>query len=171
MDAFTQSSYKMIGLPGNIDIPMSQLLSGANKTDWKAFYDNGAAENYLVSYDGSTTFNFKPGKGFWILSKNNINISKDYGPVALSVDNTYSITLQNGWNIISNPFEKNVSWNLIKTINSVTQPIYFFNQGYTQPVSFEPYKGYYFFNQGNLPSLKIPYNPGGVVNQQFKLGK
>ena len=69
----SSSSYRMIGLPGqtNFAIP----VTGTRKTDWNAFYDNGAASNYLVEFDGSANFNFKPGNGFWLLSKNTITIN------------------------------------------------------------------------------------------------
>src|SRR3990172_8350541 len=82
------SSYRMIGLPGqtNFAIP----TTGTWKTDWNAFYDNGAATDYLIEYDGSANFNFKPGNGFWLLSKNTISINAQVNSVTLAGDNTYS---------------------------------------------------------------------------------
>ncbi len=169
------SSYRMIGLPGqtNFAIP----VTGTRKTDWNAFYDNGAASNYLVEFDGSANFNFKPGNGFWLLSKNNIAINTQVNSVPLAGDNTYSIPLHNGWNIISNPFERSTNWSAVQTANGllVNQVIYDWAGTWSNPAVFTPYKAYYFNNAGGLPSLKIPYDPAGGIGKTsenyFQVGR
>ena len=88
------SSYRMIGLPGQTNFPIPTI--GTRGTDWNAFYDNGAATNYLIEYDGTNNFNFSPGKGFWLLSKNAININAQVTSVVLAGDNTYSIPITCG---------------------------------------------------------------------------
>lgn len=166
-DPFDKSSYKIIGLPGNVNLPLSQFIqSGVYGTDWKAFRDNGEETNYMVGYDGSDLFIFKPGRAFWILSKNAITINQQVSSVPLK-GNYFEISLnQNGWTLISNPFDVNVSWEQIKNINTgVTQPIHFFENGnWQQPQIFEPYKGYYFANTSMLSLLRIPYKPTGEPN-------
>ncbi len=156
-DPNQSSSFRMIGLPGNINTSMSQFLGGNSGTDWVAFYDNGAATDYLVGYSSTGTFNFTPGKGFWILSKNNFSVSQQVNTVTLAGDNSYSIPLHNGWNIISNPFEINVSWASVRAANSITENLHDFNGSYTLAPNMVPYKGYYYFNAVNAPNLKIPY--------------
>ena len=74
-DPNQSSSYRMIGLPGNNNISISSILSGSSGEDWIAYYDNGTASDYLVEYDGTGTFNFTPGKGFWVLSKAAVEIN------------------------------------------------------------------------------------------------
>jgi len=159
------SSYRMIGLPGqtNFAIP----ITGTRKTDWNAFYDNGAATSYLVEYDGTANFNFNPGNGFWLLSKNTISVNAAVNTVTLAGDNTYSIPLHSGWNIISNPFERSTNWSAVQTANSLAGNSIIFDWGgtWTNPASFIPYKGYYFNNIGGLTSLKIPYDPGGTLGK------
>lgn len=162
----SSSSYRMIGLPGNIDLPLS--VSGTQKTDWNAFYDNGAVTDYLVEYTtGSAIFHFKPGIGFWILSKNNVSINAQVNSVALAGDNTYSIPLHTGWNIISNPFERSTNWLAVQTANGLAGNTVIYDWGgtWTNPTSFIPYKGYYFNNVTGLTSLKIPYDPGGTLGK------
>ena len=158
-DPTQSSSYRMIGLPGDNNLPPTQLISGTHKTDWNMFYDNGAAENYFEEYDGSTTFNFAPGRGFWVLSKNTISINTQVNSVTLAGDDTYSINLHNGWNIITNPFDESVSLDDIKNVN-VNLPanvtLWKFNGNFSQSASLDPYEGYYFDNENNLASLKIP---------------
>lgn len=165
-DPTQTNSYLMLGLPGANNLAMSSIVSGTAgaNNDWRAFWDSGNGS--YIEYDGSSTFNFTPGRAFWIVSKNAINVSRSVSSVNLLADNSYSIPLHNEWNLISNPFEKSVSWNSIKTINSITQPVHYYQSGsYSNPANFEPYKGYYFFNSGGLSTLKIPYSATGTGKQ------
>jgi hypothetical protein len=159
------TSYRMIGLPGNINLPIDQALSGEPKKDWTAFFDNGQTSNYLNEYDGSTQFVFKPGNGFWILSKNGFSVQKEIESVSLSQDNTYSIPIHTGWNIISNPFEIPVPWNAVMQVNGVSESLWEFNSQYESSALLEPYKGYYFFNSTGISDLKIPYPNGNGMNK------
>jgi hypothetical protein len=154
------SSYRMVGLPGNGNLHLSQLIPGIPNKDWTAFHDNGQTTNYLHEYDGSTIFTFKPGTGFWLLSKNGISIQNQVESVSLNTDNTFSIPLHTGWNIISNPFDLTVPWDDVKEINDITESIWGFEGRYSTSEVLEPYNGYYFFNHAGDVSLKIPYPSG-----------
>jgi ligand-binding sensor domain-containing protein len=166
-DPTQSSSFKLIGLPGNINTSLSQIITGTAKKDWNAYYDNGDTSNYLTEFNNSSTFTFKPGNGFWVISKNTISISQSDNTVTLNSDNSYSIALNNGWNIISNPFEKSVIWDSVISANALNSNliIYGWNAAWTTPATFDPYNGYYFYNQQNLSSLKIPYNPNGTITK------
>jgi hypothetical protein len=156
------TSYRMVGLPGNNNISMSSVMDGQPGRDWTAFRDTGNEEDYLIPYDGSTDFNFRPGRGFWVLSRNNFSIRTDENAVTLSADNTFGIALHPGWNIISNPFDVSVSWTTVQMLNDVSDPIWGYAGSFTQTNSFEPYRGYYYFNRDNKSSLAVPY-PNGVL--------
>ena len=165
-DPEQSSSYRMIGLPGNSNIPLSEVFTGNAGEDWIAYFDNGSSDNYLIQYDGSANFNFKPGKGFWALSNNQININQSVNSVAIESklstwsgysEVVHSIDLNNGWNIISNPFEQNVNWSEVQYINNITESIHTFNGSYSTSTALMPYQGYYFLNVTNLSSLNIPY--------------
>lgn len=167
------SSYKIIGLPGQNNLPLEDVLSGSagKKGDWRAFWDPGSGS--YREYDGSAAFSFTPGKAFWIVSKNEIHIHQTVNTVSLAGDYTHSIPLHAEWNLISNPFEIAVAWGDIQTINSVSDPIYYYQSGYVDPnpTVFEPYKGYYFFNRSGLNGLKIPYLPTtGALRQEYPSG-
>jgi hypothetical protein len=171
--SFTQTnSYKMLGLPGNNNLLLNDIIPGnpGNDDDWRAFWDPGSGA--FDEYDGTSKFNITPGRAFWVLSKNSININlPSVLTVPLAADNTYSITLHNEWNLISNPFDKNILWDDVKNVNpGVTQPIHHFSSGYVNPAptQLEPYKGYYFFNVQALTSLKIPYVSQGANNNLKK---
>lgn len=161
------ANYRMVGIPGNNNLAFAGIFTGNIDKNWRVYYDNGNSENYLEKYDGTTKFNLTPGKGFWVLADNAFSISKSEASVPLANDNTYSIALHQGWNVISNPFEKNISWSLIQQVNGITKQIYDFNGSYSSASTLEPYKGYYIYNEAPVIStLKIPYvgsiNTGGV---------
>jgi len=152
------NSYKMLGLPGDVNIPVTNFLTENQNEDWRVFYDNGASENYLIEYsDGSTGFNFSPGKGFWVISRYVLTIDRQANNVQLDEQYSYSIPLQEGWNIISNPFVKNIAWVDIQSLNSVTEILWEYSSGFNEASNFSPYKGYYFRNTTGISNLKIPY--------------
>ncbi|HRN25150.1 MAG: T9SS type A sorting domain-containing protein [Ignavibacteriaceae bacterium] len=166
-DATKTTSYQIIGLPGANNIPISSIVSGTAGVngDWRAFWDAGTGA--FMEYNSSANFNFVPGKAFWVISKNTININQSVNTVTIASDNTYSIPVHSEWNLISNPLDKNISWNRIQNLNSITQPIHFYQNGsYSNPDGFEKYKGYYFFNATNLTTLKIPYSGSAFLPKQ-----
>ncbi len=167
-DAAQSGSYRMVGLPGNNSTSISSIASGTQKKDWDAFYDNGNTDNYLVEFDGSSNFNLGQGKGLWFLSKNSISVSQTVNTVTLSQDNSYSIPIHSGWNIISNPFEKSVAWANVQNMNGLAANtlIYNWNGNWTNPSSMNPYDGYYFNNTQGLTSLKIPYPTTTSLSKQ-----
>ncbi|MFH0734579.1 MAG: T9SS type A sorting domain-containing protein [bacterium] len=169
-DVYSPSSCKIIGLPGNNDIPVNETVTGTVKTDWNVYYDNGNTSNYYVEYDGTDVFNFRPGRAFWIISKNGMNISTNKNTVTVDNNNYYAISLHSGWNLISNPFEKDVNWNKIIQINGITlNPLlYSWNSAWNSAASvISPYEGYYFYNAHNKTNLKIPYSPSGAGSVQL----
>ena len=172
-DQTKSESYKLIGIPGDSTLPVAQVFSGTYKTDWRAFYDNGASSNFIVEYDGSSIFTFQPGNGFWILSKNALAVSKSINSVTIQSDATYSIPLHSGWNIISDPFDQTVSWAKVLTANGLAanNVIYNWNGAWQQPTFMSLYEGYYFNNSTSLTSLKIPYQPKGASGGKIKSNK
>ena len=156
-DVTNQNLYRMFGLPGTSNYSISQLMNGVQGNDWQVYYDNGNTADYFVKYDGSSTFNLNPGIGFWIISKQAVNVTGNVNAVNLTGDGTYTIPLHNGWNIISNPYVSTVAWSQIKSKNSISENLWDFGGSYYNSGTLEPYKGYYFNNATNLSGLKIPY--------------
>jgi hypothetical protein len=157
---YNKNYYKLIGLPGETNFSLSTLMTGTQKTDWQAYWDNGADTNYQIENDGTSTFNFTPGNAFWFISDKLITLNKTVSTVPLSSNLTYSITLHSGWNLISNPFGISVPWSVVEDNNNITQPIWEFSSGsYDSSITFEPYQGYYFYNSStSRNSLTLPYN-------------
>jgi len=160
------TSYKLIGLPGEVNILLEEILNGSagKENDWRAFYDPGSGN--LKEYDG--TFRFNRGNGYWVLSKNKISLNKNINTVELKADNTCSIALHPEWNIITNPFTKEISSTDLRKVNKLgneAKIYYYENGGYINLLKIKAYKGYYFFNNPvyNLDSLKIPYISSNTV--------
>lgn len=156
-DDLATSSYRMVGLPGDIDIPISNVVTGQQGSDWDAYTDNGSNQSYFVEYDGGPTFAFQPGNAFWILSRNSFSVSQSVSPVSLDTNACYAIQVHAGWNLISDPFPNTVDWTAVQNINGISQPIFTFNGGFSQTTSMDPYAGYYYYNNTGLTSLEIPY--------------
>ncbi len=158
-DPYATSNYQMIGLPGANNILISSVITGlpGKEGDWRAFWDPGILP--LIEYNGNDDFYFRPGKAFWIISRYPIYINISVPPVPLSEDSTFSIQIHPGWNLISNPFDKVLTWSSINNANGGNQqPIYSYQtNSYSNALDFEPYKGYYFFCSNSLTSLKVPY--------------
>ena len=160
-DDFTLStSYQLLSLPGDDDRNIAATLTGTPGSDWNAFLDNGAEENYLDFYrSGDSDFRFRPGRGFWILSKTNWTVeAATVEPVPLNENGQYAIETHDGWNIIASPFLDPVSWEVVKQINNIepTAPLYAYNgRGFQSVTELEAYRAYYFNSDGS--TLLIPH--------------
>jgi hypothetical protein len=164
-DATDETNYRLLGLPGQVDLGIETTLSGdpGEFNDWRVFWDDGSSteEEGLVEFDGSSQFNFQPGRGFWALSKNNWSVSETFQPVPLDDETgNASIPLHDGWNIISNPLGKDISWSSVQAVNDVSQPLWSFTGSFDQSSSFssaQSGQAYYFLNDGGLDELLIPF--------------
>lgn len=156
-----QSSYRLVSIPGDINVPLHNTLSnlGSQGTDWNAFtFENGTL---VEAKSGDPRFNFKPGKAFWLLSKKPwvLNRTSDK-TVPLNNNDAFIITdLKPGWNLISNPFNIPVTWRSVLDANELSdRAIHFFtNAGWSQPNTLEPNQGYYYDNREGITQLIIPY--------------
>jgi photosystem II stability/assembly factor-like uncharacterized protein len=171
-DMSSSTSYRLVSLPGNVSsLTVGEVLSGSQKTDWRIYTDNGASSNFLVELSAGSSLGV--GQGYWLLKRGGLTISRSVPAVQLSSDATYSVSLHSGWNVIGNPFEKSVSWSVILAANGTTASaatrIQEYSGSYSTASSLEPYKGYYFFNSGNLGSLKVPYPFLGKVQTANQL--
>jgi hypothetical protein len=163
------SDYRLLALPGAVDQDVGDLLPGQSEVDWSVFFDNGSQEDFLVEYDGSETFNFQPGRGFWAVSTEEVTAAESFETVSLQADTATTIPLHDGWNIISNPFGKTVPWSAVRAANSERldggqlQPPFGFEGSFSRRdalASAETGQAFYFLNDQGLSQLTIPY-PGG----------
>jgi hypothetical protein len=163
-DATEDTNYRLLGLPGQVDLGIETTLSGdpGEFNDWRVFWDDGSSteEEGLVEFDGSSQFNFQPGRGFWALSKNNWSVSETFQPVPLDDAATASVPLHDGWNIISNPLGRDLPWSSVQNVNDVSGPLWSFTGSFDQSSSFasaQSGQAYYFLNEAGLDELRVPF--------------
>ena len=154
----SSTDYRLVSFPGTTPLNVSQVLSGAQNTDWRVFRDNGGSiPNHLTELSGPSPVSV--GEGYWLLKKGTFNFSQTVTMPQLSSDGTYTISVRNGWNIIGNPFDVGVPWSSIINANGLSSNLQL--SAYTGPSGFqpadvlEPFKAYYC--NLNVTSLKIPY--------------
>ncbi|MFB6286087.1 MAG: DUF4397 domain-containing protein [Candidatus Bipolaricaulia bacterium] len=152
-----RSDYRLVGLPGRVDLPIENTLPGSSPSDWRAFTDNGQS---LVEFDGSNRFNFRPGRGFWLISENDWRVSRSVRPVRLSDSSNAHVPLHDGWNIISNPLGKAVPWAAVQTENGISGGLFrWTGSTYSLDSTFASARrgvAYYFLNDAGLDTLDVP---------------
>lgn len=153
--------YRLIGLPGKDQHRVDELFNGTYGTDWKAFLGGGSEKDQYEEYKpGDERFTFEPGRGFWVLSKHSVDLDLRISSVPTNSRDSYSIELQPGWNIISNPHRTVVSWADVKEINNISGDLYGYRSYFSAVDSLRPVEGYYYYNEKEEPisRLEIPYS-------------
>ena len=159
-----QQDYRLIALPGDVNTDAGETFSGTAGEDWQVYWDNGQAENFLQKYDGSASFDFSPGRGFWAISSSAWSVQQEVGTVALVTSTEQPsaiIRLRSGWNIISNPVDRDVAWSAVQSANDgLSQPLWAFDGSFQQATTFQSAaagQAYYLNNPGEPTNLVVPY--------------
>ena len=166
-DATDASNYRLVGLPGAAGLSLSSTLGGSPGSDWRAFRETGAdgddPEAYLEEYDGSGAFDFAPGVGFWLLSREAWAIDQTIDAVELTEEGLTTIALHDGWNIISNPLEVDVDWAATKALaanDGLTEVLHQWGGTWTDAsalASATTGEAFYLFNDGDLEELTLQH--------------
>lgn len=164
-DPRSEASYRLVGLPGLVDQDIAETLSGEQETMWRVFRETGSTSgdpnDYLAAYDGSDAFRFAPGRGFWMLSRDDWTVNTTIDAVFLSADSTTTIPLQDGWNIISNPLAQSVSWNStlgLAANTGLTETLWQWDGTWREAETFNTARegeAYYLFNNSGLTELTL----------------
>lgn len=153
--------YRLVALPGENTVPLQQTLQDQAESDWTARWDRGQKTNPLVSFDRSPTFHFRPGTGFWLRSDDPWQVETTVPSVPLQDDGTYSIELHDGWNVISNPFDLDVSWDAVQASNGGSlSSLWRFSGQFERASTLTSAKtgeAFYFLNDQGRETLRLPY--------------
>ncbi len=167
-DASSAEDYRLVALPGDVDRPLSKTISGEPGKKWQAFWDDGSAENFFQKYDGSEVFSFQPGRGFWLTHTEGWSVKEAVPSVDLKGDSAATIDVHDGWNIVSNPLDKGVSWATVNAAHSdILRNLWQFDGSFAQADTFQSAKAgkaFYFLNDVGLDSLRVPY-PGAPASK------
>ncbi len=155
------SGYRLVGLPGRDTSSLAQTVEGDAGSDWQAFRETGAQEKSLVPFEPSSPLQFHAGNGFWLRSDKEWRVDASRATVPLEDDGTYSIELHDGWNVISNPFDLDVSWSAVEAANNrPLPPLWRFSGAFEAASTFASARSgeaFYLLNDQGLDALRIPY--------------
>jgi hypothetical protein len=170
-DVSQPTAYRLVSLPGDYEeLAVSSVFAdiGSVNDTWMVYTDTGAEQNYLVSQQSSALF-FEPGKALWYLSKAAVMLDYNFAAPKVTSDLSVSIPLRAGWNLIGSPLNQEVyPWSVVRQYNATAQPIWDYQGRWLQSEDLIPMRGYYFFNDLGLDSLKLPL-VGLSVNNKSRL--
>ena len=159
----TQStSYRLLALPGQVNVDVATTLSGTQGPDWRAFRETGAnsESDALAAYDGSELFTFQPGNGFWIIAQDDWSFSGEVTTLESTGNGDPAIPVQSGWNIVSNPLLSDLNWETVQTANSLNAPLWQWNGTWQQATNFASAnadgEAYYVLNETDRSELTLP---------------
>jgi len=178
-DGQDQGDYRLVALPGQVQRGLGQTFRGEAGEAWQAYWDDGSESDYLQPFDGSSTFDFRPGRGFWVISDSSWSVQGQVDTVPLSDLGGRpgrGVPLRAGWNIISNPLGTDVSWSRVEAANDGTlQPLWRFDEnGFRQASTFASATGgeaFYFYNQSDRAVLNVPYVAGGASESAVQVSE
>jgi subtilisin family serine protease len=169
------ASYRLVALPGDVSQALDGTLDGQAGLDWQAYAETSSG---LVPYDGSDTFTLEAGNGFWLSSASAWTSSAEASTVSLQGDSAATVSLSDGWTIVSNPTGKDVPFAAIQAAHPDTlqPPMGWDGSWYVADTMKSAASGeaYYFNNTAGLDELTIPYpgspgdNGGGMAAPKAK---
>jgi hypothetical protein len=88
---------------------------------WDPSLKNGAGD--YVKFGSGTANSFEPGKGYWVLVKNQITLQlTNVTAPEYNRSNLYAMNLKPGWNEIGNPYPVEISWQDVISFNEKNNP-------------------------------------------------
>ncbi|MCS3755204.1 surface protein [Salinibacter ruber] len=166
-EASGPGDYRLVALPGEAGRPLSDVISGEAGSEWQAYRDDGSEEDFFQKFDGSDSFTFEPGNGFWVTATSALKFEDSISTISLQGDSAATVSLREGWNVISNPTDKSVEWARVRQANGAIQPPFDFRGSTFNKLSPSDSlksaasgRAYYLFNDSpDRTELLIPY-PG-----------
>ncbi len=151
------AGYRLVALPGQVDRPIRQTLSGLPGTKWMAWWPDGTD---LVKFDGSDTFTFQPGTGFWLTATEPWQVQDVLTLLEIKSGETFRLDLHEGWNVVSNPFRESIEWAAVEDATGTDlQPLWAFGGAFDSTETFASARtgtAYYFYNEDGLEALEVP---------------
>ena len=164
-DRSSSSDYRLVALPGEVRKGVESTFIGQAGEDWQVYRDNGTSSDFFEAYDGSSAFEFRPGRGFWAISDSSWSVDEEVETVPLRstiAGLAAVVSIRDGWNIISNPLDKDVEWEQVEAANGGDlQPLWRFDGSFQQATTFSSARegeAFYFHNRDGRSQLRIPYS-------------
>ncbi|WP_259058405.1 BspA family leucine-rich repeat surface protein [Salinibacter ruber] len=162
-----EDDYRLVALPGQVSASLSETASG----DWRGFRETGASGGQAYSRsECSGGCQFEPGEGFWLIAGQTWNVDRAVETVDLTGEGSVQISLQDGWNLVSNPLEEEVSWSTVQEATGTEQPLWRWTGTWQQAQTFRSAKEgeAYYFRDDQINTLTVPYPGAGSSSTQGK---
>jgi hypothetical protein len=163
-EADEKKDYRLVALPGQASGSLSESVSG----DWRGFQEDGRNEDQPYSRsECEGDCQFGPGEGFWLITDQSWEVNQTVSTVPLSEAKTAQIDLQEGWNIVSNPFGEEVAWNRVQVATGTSQPLWQWDGSWSRVQTFAAATAgeAYYFRSDSLSQLTVPYPVPEAVPQ------
>ncbi|WP_103016767.1 cohesin domain-containing protein [Salinibacter ruber] len=163
-DAADSSDYELVALPGQPGVALDETVTGERGTGWRGFGEGGASggsgEANLQECVPGAPCTFQSGNGFWVISQSDWSFQGTVPGVPAESD-LPSIPLQDGWNIVSNPLQQDLSWASVQSENGLNETLWRWADGgeWEKASTLSSSVGgeaYYLFNGAGLDSLDLP---------------
>jgi len=158
--------YRLVALPGQVGQALGETVSGF----WRGFREEGATGSRPYSRsecDGDCEFG--SGTGFWLITTQSWRVERAVQTVSLEGGDTVPLSLQDGWNIVSNPLEVDVPWEAVQEATGTRQALWQWEDGRWEEAStFQSAKEgvAYYFMDDQVSELTVPFvRTGGVSTQ------
>lgn len=149
----TVKEYQIVSTPyvvnSSIEDLFEPVIGAYNPVDWRLVrYQEGKNVDYA---DGLSKTGMERGKGYWFLSKKEVNLSFAQGKTPdNALDKPFILHLEPGWNLIGNPYPFTLDWNEVLAQNG-------------NPPGVGSLKVYDGASEGFLESNLLPVFSGGFV--------
>ena len=153
------TDYNLVSIPLKLDdsgIPavFQDDLGPYDQFQWRLFsYQN----NSLVEHQEGLN-SLERGKGYWLIVKDNGSLDTGPGSTELFADRAFNMELDQGWTLIGNPYNFNISWSEVLIRNGaqgVDLEVTTYNGGYSTAGVLKSFQGAFIF--ANQPTtLAIP---------------
>lgn len=167
------TAYQMISIPLILEsaavADVFQDLGSYDPKKWRLFQLEPGTS---APVEMNLRDNIEPGKGYWLIMKDQANIKLGDGNVVqVTQEEPFVWSLQNGWNFIGNPYPFDIAWSDVLAANgnapSVSTSPYIYEGTYVPTSKLKAYQGAYVWAEENVeltvPLVQTVPNAGGRV--------
>ncbi|HLF33984.1 MAG TPA: hypothetical protein VI583_07090, partial [Cyclobacteriaceae bacterium] len=149
-----QRNYQIIAFPlnynENIKSDLQKAFGSYNIKNWRMFkyrYNKSEDKDEFKEFN-DPDFKLRIGEGYWLILKNKKELELT-GGLQLSNGQPIIIELNEGWNIIGNPYPFIIEWDTIMSINGIpssARKIKTYSYGFSDTDIIEPYTGVFWYS-------------------------
>ena len=145
--------YRLISSPFDLDVKSIEKVLNSlgpyDDTKWRLFE---LKSNYF-EFEGDAIYNefpstssFTPGKAFWLISRFGGRLESGAG-FTLDISEPFRLSLNRGWNLISNPFNFAIPVTNVALVSGVAPDVHEYDHttGWRRPANLIPLQGYAVF--------------------------